>query len=265
MNTVRPRNDTLRYFVIALLATASVISVMWPVTLHRRPSGSLLDALPPTMLWAWERPEDLRFINPQTTGVAFLSKTILLRDDRAEIRPRRQPLLVAPGTKLLAVTRVESAPGAAARTDIASLQALAREIAATAAPANVLGVQIDYDARASEREFYIKLLHAVRRELPPAVPLSITALASWCLGDHWLAGLPVDEAVPMLFQMGPDTTAIRLHLKVGGTFPETLCRSSIGVALDEPVTRLPEHRRTYWWSSRPWVDSAGKLMAEAQR
>jgi len=32
------------------------------------------------------------------------------------------------------------------------------------------------------------------------MPLSMTALASWCESDRWLAGMPVAEAVPMTQQ-----------------------------------------------------------------
>lgn len=264
MSTERPRSDTPQHLLLTLLAAGAVVAAAW-VAPPRRPSASPMDAMPPTVLWAWERPEDLRFIDPQTTGVAFLSKTILLRDGRTEIRPRRQPLLVPPGTKLLAVTRIESAAGVAARRDAASLQALAREIAATARQPNVLGVQIDYDARASERAFYAQLLRAVRADSPPTTALSITALASWCLGDNWLAELPVDEAVPMLFQMGPETTAIRLHLKSGGDFSTGPCLNSFGLALDEPFSHLPANRRHYLWNSKPWKQAATNLVAGAQQ
>src|SRR6185295_2701738 len=55
-------------------------------------SPSRLSELPATILWAWERPEKLDFIDPQKTGVAFLAKTIYLRGDRVVSRPRLQPL-----------------------------------------------------------------------------------------------------------------------------------------------------------------------------
>ena len=48
-----------------------------------------------------------------------------------------------------------------------------------------------------------QLLAEVRRRVPVSMPLSITALTSWCESDGWIAGLPVVEAVPMLFRMGP--------------------------------------------------------------
>ena len=38
--------------------------------------------------------------------------------------------------------------------------------------------------------------------MPDNVPLSMTALASFCVGDRWLQDLPVDEAIPMIYQDG---------------------------------------------------------------
>jgi hypothetical protein len=47
-------------------------------------------------------------------------------------------------------------------------------------------------------------------------PCLFTALASWCEADGWISGLPVAEAVPMLFRMGPD------HYFPGGDFRSAL-------------------------------------------
>src|SRR5882757_7820526 len=38
--------------------------------------------LPPLMLWAWDRNDDLRFIDTSDTGVALLAATVTLRGDR---------------------------------------------------------------------------------------------------------------------------------------------------------------------------------------
>ena len=71
---------------------------------------------------------------------------------------------------------------------------------ATADDATVAALQVDFDARQSQREWYAGVLRRVRAQMPPQMPLSITALASWCSYDgYWLRTLPVDEAVPMLF------------------------------------------------------------------
>src|SRR5438876_2087978 len=64
--------------------------------------------MPPKILWAWERPEDLRFLDPKEFGVAFLAQTIFLENDRVIPSQRRQTLDISPGTYLIAVTRVET-------------------------------------------------------------------------------------------------------------------------------------------------------------
>src|SRR4051794_27614419 len=59
-----------------------------------------LSALPPEMLWAWERPEDLRWL-PANVGVAYVASTVLLRGDEALVHPRSMPLRLSPGTALV--------------------------------------------------------------------------------------------------------------------------------------------------------------------
>ena len=82
----------------------------------------LANEMPPKILWAWERPEDLRFLETDKFGVAFLAQTLTLQNDKVIFRPRRQPLEVADGTYLIAVTRIETikdrkkSPGIVGRT-----------------------------------------------------------------------------------------------------------------------------------------------------
>src|SRR6266508_4606932 len=64
-------------------------------------SSSRVLQLPATILWAWERPERLDFIDVARVGVAFLAKTIYLRGDRVISRPRLQPLTLPPGARLV--------------------------------------------------------------------------------------------------------------------------------------------------------------------
>jgi len=85
------------------------------------------------------------------------------------------------------------------------------------------------------------------------VPLSMTALASFCIGDRWLDDLPVDEAVPMIFRMGADDRTVKNLLAGGDDFREPLCRQSYGIATDEPVDlNFKRGRRVYVFNSRSW-------------
>src|ERR1041384_8658817 len=71
-------------------------------------SGRLDTLSPRKMLWAWEREEDLRFIDSKQYGVAFLAQTITLSGEDLRLNRRRQPLEVAPDTYLMAGTRIEA-------------------------------------------------------------------------------------------------------------------------------------------------------------
>jgi Protein of unknown function (DUF3142) len=223
--------------------------------------STTVESLPPVVLWAWERPENLTFLDPKQAAVAFLAKTITLRDDKIAVKPRLQPLRVAPETKLIAVVRIETDRANAPTLSSAQLQQTAREISSFS---GVSVVQIDFDAKVSERDFYRKLLQRVRYELSPSVALSITALASWCAGDHWIADLPVDEAVPMLFRMGVERPQFQRRLESGQPFEATICRNSAGVSTDEPIT-APDVDRLYIFNPQPWTKDSFARAMEAYR
>jgi hypothetical protein len=121
-------------------------------------------------------------------------------------------------------------------------------IAEAAAIPGVRALQVDFDATLSQRSFYRELLEDLRRRVPPSTPLSMTALTSWCESDGWIAGLPVVEAVPMLFRMGPGERAAR-------SFRPALCQSSAGVSVDEPLRDPPSAARLYIFNPRPWTES----------
>lgn len=210
---------------------------------------------PPVILWAWERPEDLEFLDSKKFGVAFLAQTLILKNDEVIFRPRRQPLKVSPQTKLIAVTRIESPKTTGERAALSERQKekLVSLILKTLELNNVSAIQIDYDAAVSEREFYRAFLEDLRRKLPENVQLSMTALASFCLGDRWLENLPVDEAVPMPFRMGADAEEIRRYLAEGNDWREPLCRESYGISIDEPVKiEYKPNRRLYVFNPRAW-------------
>jgi hypothetical protein len=209
--------------------------------------------MPRVVLWAWEHPQRLAFLDTDRVGVAYLARTLVLGPDRVIIRPRLQPLQVPPGTALIAVARIEPHGVAASALLPARRAEAAAAIAALAAEPGVRCVQIDFEAPASQREFYRELLADVRRRLPDSTALSMTALASWCLGDRWVAGQPVDEAVPMLLRMGADGTAVAARLRAGGDFGCAECMHSVGVSTDERLPRIPAGRRVYVFTRGAWT------------
>ena len=199
---------------------------------------------PNLVLWAWERPEDLRFIDPDTTGIAYLAATIRIQPDgTVEMRPRLQTLFTPEGAWRTAVVRIETP----SRYVFPDAWGLAKKIAYIAANSRSTALQIDYDARVSERPFYRSLLRELRTVSP--IPLGITALASWCDGDAWLSGESVAEAVPMFFRMGPNESK-QMPVR------DVACRSSLGLSMDESwPAPLPANARLYIFNPRAWTGS----------
>jgi hypothetical protein len=205
------------------------------------------------VLWVWERPEDLRFIDPQNTAVAYLASSFFISAKGIAFRPRLQPLALAAGTERIAVVRIETSnfPGDIPVSQV--IQRLVDECCELAAQQRVEHLQLDYDARVSERPFYRDFLTRLRVALPQWTHLSITALTSWCLGDPWIVGLPIDEAVPMAFRMGRDGAAIRDFMKNGASFDLPICAGSLGVSLDEMPPLLSKNKRLYVFNPKPWT------------
>lgn len=242
-------NNKLWLLPVVVLVPISILAL--------RATSKPVSKLPPVIVWAWERPEKLAFINTDQVGVAFLAKTLRLEDDRVLSRPRLQPLELAPGTKLIAVVRIESDHP---RLSFTQLEQSVQEITKLSALSGISAVQIDFDAKVSERDFYRNLLRELRRQLPSSTSLSITALASWCEGDIWLSDLPIDEAVPMLFRMGLDRT----RFQSGRPFDAAICQSAAGVSTDEPITAPPVDR-LYIFNPKPWSRDSLNSALEAYK
>lgn len=227
-------------------------------------SRAALDSLPNTFLWAWERPERLDFIDTQHTGVAYLARTIRLSGNTISVRPRVQPLILTEGTKVIAVVRIESARDAEPSLSETQIADAVQQIAEVGKVIGVVGIQIDFDAKASERDFYRQLLFSVRGQLPPTIPLSMTALASWCAGDNWLSDLPVDEVVPMLFRLGVDRLQFLSRLQSSEEPFAQPCNRAAGVSTDE-VIRPPTTRRVYIFSPTSWTPASVNTALETYR
>lgn len=219
---------------------------------------SFPSVMPPTVIWAWEEPEDLSAASSKSVGVAFLSETLFLGADSNRNAPglrvvhRHQPLTVAPDTSVMAVVRIIALADFQDSPDLR--QQTSRALAQVAHQNGVRALQIDFDATRSQRGFYADLLRQLRPRLPAGMPLSITALLSWCTtpgeGD-WLAQLPIDEAVPMYFRLGGshrpagDKRSYRIR--------EPRCLGSSGISTDESWPLLDARARLYLFAPHPWT------------
>lgn len=249
------RNHILKIITVIFLTTAFLILHFGCASnnLSKIDTDVRFNNYPPVILWAWERPEDLRFIDTEKIGVAFLSQTLILQNDDVKFIPRRQPLKILPKTYLIAVSRIETDKSLNLSLSDSQISQLVLRIRQTLDLPNVKALQIDFDAVISERNFYRRLMKDLRGQIPENIPLTMTALASWCASDGWFSDFPVDEAVSMAFQMGTDDNKVRSFLADGKDWSEPLCRSSYGIALNEPLkmTFQPK-RRFYIFNNRPW-------------
>jgi hypothetical protein len=214
--------------------------------------------LPRYVLWAWERPEDLRFLDPKIAGVAYLAATLDIQPD-GTLHPhyRQQPLRLGEGTAKIPVVRIETRNSYL----VPPVNSVVEILLAIARSNHAQALQIDYDARASEHGFYSAILRGLQTDTD--IPVSVTALASWCEQDTWLTHEPIVEATPMLFRMGPGETK-NMTLRTGP------CMSSVGLSTDED---WPEHRprglredaRIYIFNPDPWTaEDWNEILQEAK-
>ena len=124
---------------------------------------------------------------------------------------------------------------------------------------SIRALEIDFDARQSEREFYRSLLTALRERMPKEMALTMTALVSWCGKDSWMRGLPVVEAVPMFFRMGRDPHRATEKIE------EPLCQTSLGVSTDEMVRDAPRGRRMYVFHPHAWTEEDYRAVLRESR
>lgn len=242
-------------WVAIVLFSAGILSLRSDaapsVAIHR----NRLQHLPRLTVWAWERREDLRTLDPSTTAVAYLDHTITLDSYGLTVTSRRRSILLPASTTLvrIPVVRIETRDSpelneaAAEVTSQAILRAFTPQAAA---------LQIDFDALQSQRAWYRSVLTLVRAKLPAAIPLSITALASWCSYDNtWLHTLPVDEAVPMLFRMEPDRRAAASLGQLRSpelAIREPLCSTSVGISTHERWPIQLANKRIYIFPDAGW-------------
>ena len=207
---------------------------------------------PKVFLWEWQNQNNLDFVDAEKAGVAYLSQTLVVNRQSITLYPRRKRLKVNPATYLVAVTRIESWPRNSGFSS-KQISQVARMIARTSRDRDIKGIQIDFDARPSERKFYKAVLTKLRAEIPREMTLSITVPVSACFGDSWIKDLPIDEAVPMSFRVSDDEGKIGARLSRLKSITQPLCKKSIGYSFKGSFkVQFSRDRTNYYFASQPW-------------
>lgn len=257
----RERFACVSSIFLSVMCIMSVLVLSLPGVLKQRQVRFRLGAEPPVMVWVWERATDLSGIDPQSTGAAVLISTLTLKGRDIINRGRLQPYVIPDRAYRLAVIRIELDQSDPPVLSVVQRDALSARILLAFAKVKANGLQIDFDAKLRERDFYMGLLQVLRAKLNPAVPLSMTALSSWCLDDVWIRNLPVDEVVPMFFSMGAGTEEGKKRLLTGkiSKIPQRLSMG-FSVADRELFERASKlSKNVFLFSSQGWGNSSSRI------
>lgn len=180
---------------------------------------------------------------------------VLVQGDSLLQRPRAVAPLMAARTLVTPVVHVELSTVRPPR-DLAMHEAVLLRVLGDAARQSTSGwVQLDMEARPSQRDPYLRLVSLARRSLAGRVKLSVTALAWWCASDHWIQRIDADEVVPMFYRMGSESARFRQALASSSTRLAQRCRhGAAGFAIqDHPARALTQgFTRIYWFDMRHW-------------
>jgi len=219
-------------------------------------AGARANTPAPAVAWLWD---SAVLPSWSTAEAAVLQRHILLTGPSARTRPRAHWPLMPSMTRVTPVLHVEVST-VNPPVDIATRTDMIVQAMREAARASTSGwVQLDLEAKPSQRDFYRALVARVRAALPRQIKLSVTALAWWCRSPAWLDDLPADEVVPMFFRMGRDNVRMRHIVEHTPELLHASCRQgSAGFAPQEPFAPqvIARYRKTYWFDRYAWQRSA---------
>lgn len=209
---------------------------------------------PNIVIWVWERPENLYFMEDENVSFSYLAGTITKTDKGLIPYFRQQPLRIPNNSKTMAVVRIEH------RVENKSFSESDRKIitkfiveSCTQLEKNG-SCQIDFDATKSQLDFYKKLLTDVRLALPKKMKLSITSLLSWCTTKNaWFDNSPINEVVPMFFRLGTNSNEYWDKIKDNKLELNSACKKSIGISTDENLPKKYLKNKTiYIFNNEYW-------------
>jgi hypothetical protein len=206
-------------------------------------AASALAAEPRIYLWAWDRPENLRFLSPEI-GVAYFAGEIDLGSKKPAFRPRTKPLLLPEAHPTLPVLHVRAHRSHS--YGIPQQRLILDAIRQLVANSRADSLQLDFEVYHSQREFYKQLVRTIKEE-NTHLKLSVTALASWCGRDSWLTGLGIAEIVPMLFDPSHKSSGAHHFLPQDST-----CQDAVGIATYESYPTFPRSKKYFVFSNRAW-------------
>lgn len=237
----------LRSFIAALFAGSAIASG----------AADELDT-PREFWWYWDRPAEQLPAPAPGVGAAVLVTHVIFSGQGYTLQPRRSALRLPFGVATMPVIHVEVDPARPFAANAVQNDGLRAAVLDAVRRGSSSWVQLDFEARRSQREFWRSVVQKIKADLPSGVKLSVTALASWCYGDRWMGDAPVDEIVPMYFRLKQARQDYIVRSAAGVSEPR--CATAYGVADDEPdwPVSLPGRRYVF-------LGQRGRPIADPQR
>ncbi len=228
---------------------------LWPMLLTALLLSAQAHSAPAVIPWIWDGGQWPR---GGLDEVAVVVDDVLLRGQAMTRHSGSRRGDMPKGLRVTPVVHVEMSQSQPP-VDPERFHAAIRDLVLFAATRSTSGwVQLDLEARPSQRQFYQALVRDVHQRLGGHVRLSVTALAWWCGSRDWLdpEALPADEVVPMFFRMGREAQKYRDMLaRDPGRLDPRCKRSAIGSSMSEPLSdhAVSPYQRHYIFNGRrPW-------------
>lgn len=197
------------------------------------------------MLWAWQAPQDLRGLDATKIGVAAYIGTVTITGTTVTVQANQTRMIIPHNIYRMAVIHISVSPFMKPALDQTVINKISNAILLLYRNTNMPALQLDFSAKNSQRDFYAQVIRKVHQQINPQTYFSITALASWCVGDRWIGQqhLPIDLVVPMYFSLA-QTPQQKLQFiqafptRIQALAPE--CRNAIGIAIFESW-QIPLH------------------------
>lgn len=203
--------------------------------------------------WIWHAAEP----PAAARQLAVLLDHLELRGEEIKVRQRRRALYVAPNSRVTPVVHVQIDPARPAVLGTAQTEAIVKAVRTAAGRSTSGWVQLDFEVTRPHREYFLRLVTRLRRELPPATRLSVTTQAHWCNEPELMARIDADEVVPMFFHTGDDLRGWWARLRDRNAPIAPRCREgSAGFATQQapPDEVRTQFGKRYWFSLVSWQD-----------
>ncbi|MDP4725474.1 MAG: hypothetical protein NWS47_04215 [Alphaproteobacteria bacterium] len=210
------------------------------------------------VLWSWQRKDDLSFVDKGVV-ISPLVASIFVDNKGVFVCPRGNVLKLGENAQIIPVVRLEISPDI--YVDDAHIDTIIHHIKSFIVSCKADAIQIDFDATKSQRSLYEKLLVKSRSSLPQ-VNVSITALASWCVGDTWIDKLPITHAVPMIYNLGEHVDDFKKYFKDKKQWRSKKCQGFIGFEQSDVFIKPPRGWNVYIFNKNAWTEKDYKNVQE---